>query len=146
MATYRRGVPYEVGMGPSNSEVVLFAGLPAAGRNSGFEPATGHWRQAGGSGPEIDTLWEVAAGRHVPWRALHPCWTTPANALHIAYLGTDARTGPPASLLAGWTGESSNCSNLLLTLYGTPLPTRPTRSGWRLLMLCAAPYLFQICR
>ena len=27
MATYR-GVPYEVGLGPSNSEVVLFAACP----------------------------------------------------------------------------------------------------------------------
>ena len=41
MATYR-GVPYEVGMGPSNSDVVLFAACPPP-EELGFErpPGTG---------------------------------------------------------------------------------------------------------
>ena len=60
MATYR-GVPYEVGMGPSNSEVVLFAACPPP-EELGFEPATGHWRKPV-IRAEIDTLWESRPGR-----------------------------------------------------------------------------------
>ena len=55
MATYR-GVPYEVGLGPSNSEVVLFAACPPP-EELGFEPATGHWRKPV-IRAQIDALWE----------------------------------------------------------------------------------------
>jgi hypothetical protein len=55
MATYR-GVPYEVGLGPSNFELVLFAACPPP-EELGFEPATGHWRKQV-IRAEIDALWE----------------------------------------------------------------------------------------
>ena len=86
MATYR-GVPYEVGMGPSNSEVVLFAACPPP-EELGFEPATGHWRKPV-IRAEIDTLWE---SRPVGMFRGEPCIVLddPGERLHIAYLGTDA--------------------------------------------------------
>jgi hypothetical protein len=86
MATYR-GVPYEVGMGPSNSEVVLFAACPPP-EELGFEPATGHWRKPV-IRAEIDTLWE---SRPVGMFRGQPCIVLddPGERLHIAYLGTDA--------------------------------------------------------
>jgi hypothetical protein len=86
MATYR-GVPYEVGMGPSNSEVVLFAACPPP-EELGFEPATGHWRKPV-LRAEIDTLWE---SRPVGMFRGEPCIVLddPGERLHIAYLGTDA--------------------------------------------------------
>ena len=55
MATYR-GVPYEVGVGPSNSDVVLFAACPPP-EELGFEPAPGHWRKHV-IRAEVDVLWE----------------------------------------------------------------------------------------
>jgi hypothetical protein len=86
MATYR-GVPYEVGLGPSNSEVVLFAACPPP-EELGFEPATGHWRKPV-IRAEIDTLWE---SRPVGVFRGEPCVVLddPGERLHIAYLGTDA--------------------------------------------------------
>ena len=86
MATYR-GVPYEVGMGPSNSDVVLFAACPPP-EELGFEPATGHWRKPV-IRAEIDTLWE---SRPVGMFRGEPCIVLddPGERLHIAYLGTDA--------------------------------------------------------
>jgi hypothetical protein len=86
MATYR-GVPYEVGLGPSNSEVVLFAACPPP-EELGFEPATGHWRKPV-IRAEIDTLWE---SRPVGVFRGEPCIVLddPGERLHIAYLGTDA--------------------------------------------------------
>jgi hypothetical protein len=86
MATYR-GVPYEVGLGPSNSEVVLFAACPPP-EELGFEPATGHWRKPV-IRAEIDTLWE---SRPVGIFRGEPCMVLddPGERLHIAYLGTDA--------------------------------------------------------
>src|SRR4249920_814093 len=86
MATYR-GVPYEVGLGPSNSEVVLFAACPPP-EELGFEPATGHWRKPV-IRAEIDTLWE---SRPVGIFRGEPCIVLddPGERLHIAYLGTDA--------------------------------------------------------
>jgi hypothetical protein len=86
MATYR-GVPYEVGLGPSNSEVVLFAACPPP-EELGFEPATGHWRKPV-IRAEIDTLWE---SRPVGMFRGEPCMVLddPGERLHIAYLGTDA--------------------------------------------------------
>src|SRR5215467_14000904 len=86
MATYR-GVPYEVGLGPSNSDVVLFAACPPP-EELGFEPATGHWRKPV-IRAEIDTLWE---SRPVGIFRGEPCIVLddPDERLHIAYLGTDA--------------------------------------------------------
>ena len=86
MATYR-GVPYEVGLGPSNSEVVLFAACPPP-EELGFEPATGHWRKPV-IRAEIDTLWE---SRPVGIFRGEACMVLddPGERLHIAYLGTDA--------------------------------------------------------
>ena len=55
MATYR-GVPYEVGVGPSSSEVVLFAACPPP-EELGFEPAPGYWRKQVNR-VEVDGLWE----------------------------------------------------------------------------------------
>src|SRR2546421_3308614 len=86
MATYR-GVPGEVGMGPSNSEVVLFAACPPP-EELGFEPATGHWRKPV-IRAEIDTLWE---SRPVGMFRGEACIVLddPGERLQIAYLGTDA--------------------------------------------------------
>ena len=86
MATYR-GVPYEVGLGPSNSEVVLFAACPPP-EELGFEPATGHWRKPV-IRAQIDALWE---SRPVGMFRGEPCMVLddPGERLHIAYLGTDA--------------------------------------------------------
>ena len=86
MATYR-GVPYEVGLGPSNSEVVLFAACPPP-EDLGFEPATGHWRKQV-IRAEIDGLWE---SRPVGTFRGEPCIVLddPGERLHIAYLGGDA--------------------------------------------------------
>jgi hypothetical protein len=86
MATYR-GVPYEVGLGPSNSEVVLFAACPPP-EELGFEPATGHWRKPV-IRAQIDALWE---SRPVGMFRGEPCIVLddPGERLHIAYLGADA--------------------------------------------------------
>ena len=87
MATYR-GVPYEVGVGPSSSEVVLFAACPPP-EELGFEPAPGHWRKQL-SGAEVDVLWESR-----PVGSFHgdPCLVLDdlGDRLHIAYLGKDGR-------------------------------------------------------
>src|SRR5215831_18224933 len=86
MATYR-GVPYEVGLGPSNSDVVLFAACPPP-EELGFEPATGHWRKPV-IRAQIDALWE---SRPVGMFRGEPCIVLddPGDRLHIAYLGSDA--------------------------------------------------------
>jgi hypothetical protein len=86
MATYR-GVPYEVGLGPSNSEVVLFAACPPP-EELGFEPATGHWRKPV-IRAQIDALWE---SRPVGMFRGERCIVLddPGERLHIAYLGADA--------------------------------------------------------
>src|SRR5215467_1157748 len=86
MATYR-GVPYEAGVGPSGSDVVLFAACPPP-EELGFEPATGHWRKRV-IRAEVDTLWEsrpVGTFRDEPCMVLDDL----GDRLHIAYLGEDA--------------------------------------------------------
>jgi hypothetical protein len=87
MATYR-GVPYEVGVGPSSTEVVLFAACPPP-EELGFEPAPGHWRKPV-SRAEVDVLWES-----LPVGSFHgdPCLVLDdlGDRLHIAYLGKDGR-------------------------------------------------------
>jgi hypothetical protein len=92
MATYR-GVPYEAGVGPSGSDVVLFAACPPP-EELGFEPATGHWRKRV-IRAEVDALWEsrpVGTFRDEPCLVLDDL----GDRLHIAYLGADA--GRAASL------------------------------------------------
>ena len=92
MATYR-GVPYEAGVGPSGSDVVLFAACPPP-EELGFEPATGHWRKRV-IRAEVDALWEsrpVGTFRDEPCIVLDDL----GDRLHIAYLGADA--GLAASL------------------------------------------------
>ena len=87
MATYR-GVPYEVGVGPSSSDVVLFAACPPP-EELGFEPAPGHWRKRV-IRAEVDVLWESR-----PVGTFHgdPCLVLDdlGDRLHIAYLGKDGR-------------------------------------------------------
>jgi hypothetical protein len=87
MATYR-GVPYEVGVGPSNSDVVLFAACPPP-EELGFEPAPGHWRKHV-IRAEVDVLWESR-----PVGSFHgdPCLVLDdlGDRLHVAYLGKDGR-------------------------------------------------------
>src|SRR5260370_35206167 len=87
MASYR-GAPYEVGLGPAASDVVLFAALPPP-EELGFEPATGHWRKKV-IRAEVDALWE---SRPVGIFRGEPCLVLDdlGNRLHITYLGTDAR-------------------------------------------------------
>jgi hypothetical protein len=87
MATYR-GVPYEVGVGPSSSDVVLFAACPPP-EELDFEPAPGHWRKQV-IRAEVDALWESR-----PVGSFHgdPCLVLDdlGDRLHIAYLGKDGR-------------------------------------------------------
>ena len=87
MATYR-GVPYEVGVGPSSSDVVLFAACPPP-EELGFEPAPGHWRKQV-IRAEVNVLWESR-----PVGTFHgdPCLVLDdlGDRLHIAYLGKDGR-------------------------------------------------------
>ena len=87
MASYR-GAPYEVGLGPAESDVVLFAALPPP-EELGFEPAPGHWRKKV-SRAEVDALWE---SRPVGIFRGEPCLVLDdlGERLHITYLGTDAR-------------------------------------------------------
>jgi hypothetical protein len=87
MASYR-GVPYEVGLGPADADVVLFAACPPP-EELGFEPATGHWRKRV-IRAEVDALWEsrpVGSFRGEPCLILDDL----GDRLHITYLGTDAR-------------------------------------------------------
>jgi hypothetical protein len=87
MATYR-GVPYEVGVGPSSSDVVLFAACPPP-EELGFDPAPGHWRKRV-MRAEVDVLWESR-----PVGTFHgdPCLVLDdlGDRLHIGYLGKDGR-------------------------------------------------------
>jgi hypothetical protein len=87
MATYR-GVPYEVGVGPAESDVVLFAACPPP-EELGFEPAPGHWRKRV-IRAEVDVLWESR-----PIGTFHgeACLVLDdlGDRLHIVYLGKDAR-------------------------------------------------------
>jgi hypothetical protein len=85
MATYR-GIPYEAGVGPTDSDIVLFAACPPP-EELGFQPATGHWRKAV-TRAEVDAVWEskpsgVFGGE--------PCLVLDelGDQLHIGYPGHD---------------------------------------------------------
>src|SRR6266481_4166922 len=86
MATYR-GVPYEAGVGPYGSDVVVFAACPPP-EELGFEPATGHWckqlRVA-----DVQAIWE---SRPVGTFRGERCMVLDdlGDRLHIGYLGHDA--------------------------------------------------------
>jgi hypothetical protein len=86
MATYR-GVAYEAGVGPSDSDVVLFAACPPP-EDLGFEPATGHWRKHVRL-QEVQALWE---SRPTGLFRGEPCIVLDdlGDRLHIAYLGHNA--------------------------------------------------------
>ena len=86
MATYR-GVPYEAGIGPTDSDVVLFAACPPP-EELGFEPATGHWRKQLDI-QDVQALWEsrpMGTFRGARCIVLDDM----GDRLHIAYLGHDA--------------------------------------------------------
>ncbi len=87
MAAYR-GAPYEVGVGPTSSDVVLFAALPPP-EELGFEPAPGYWRKRV-TRAEIDVLWE---SRPIGTFRGEPCLVLDDqdDRLHIVYLGNDGR-------------------------------------------------------
>src|SRR6266566_3292244 len=86
MATYR-GVSYEAGLGPTDSDVVLFASSqPPA--ELGFEPAPGYWRKRISRG-ELEALWE---SRPTGVYRSEPCLVLEeiGDRLHITRLGHDA--------------------------------------------------------
>jgi hypothetical protein len=86
MATYR-GAPYEAGVGPTDSDVVLFAACPPP-EELGFEPATGHWRKQLRI-EDVQALWESRPmGRFRGARCI--VLDDLGDRLHIAYLGHDA--------------------------------------------------------
>ncbi len=86
MATYR-GAPYQAGVGPSDTDVVLFAACPPP-EELGFEPATGHWRKRV-TRAEVEALWEARpVGTYRGARCV--VLDDLGERLHIAYLGHDA--------------------------------------------------------
>ncbi|MGN6791959.1 MAG: hypothetical protein ACTHJW_06165, partial [Streptosporangiaceae bacterium] len=86
LANYQ-GAPYEAGVGPQESGVVLFAACPPP-EDLGFEPATGHWRKEVGRG-DVQTLYE---SRPVGIFRGERCVVLDdlSDRLHITYLGHDA--------------------------------------------------------
>src|ERR1700735_2823477 len=85
MAPYR-GVAYEAGIGPTDSDVVLFAACPPP-EELGFQPAVGHWRKPV-KRAEGAAVWESPpSGR---FRG-EPCLVLDdlGEQLHIVYLGDD---------------------------------------------------------
>jgi hypothetical protein len=86
MATYR-GVPYEAGIGPADTDIVLFAACPPP-EELGFEPATGHWRKQLPR-QDVQALWESKpTGKFRGEGCL--VLDDLGDRLHIAYLGHDA--------------------------------------------------------
>jgi hypothetical protein len=85
MATYR-GVPYEAGVGPADSDIMLFAACPPP-EDLGFLPATGHWRKSVNRA-EVDVVWE---SRPSGTFGDEPCLVLDdlGDQLHIGYLGHD---------------------------------------------------------
>ena len=86
LASYQ-GAPYEAGVDPAETGVVLFAACPPP-EDLGFEPATGHWRKEVGRN-DVHTLYE---SRPVGTFRGERCVVLDDlnDRLHIAYLGHDA--------------------------------------------------------
>jgi hypothetical protein len=86
LASYQ-GAPYEAGIGPEESGVVLFAACPPP-EDLRFEPATGHWRKEV-SRDEVQMIYE---SRPVGTFRGERCVVLDDlnERLHIAYLGHDA--------------------------------------------------------
>jgi hypothetical protein len=86
LATYQ-GAPYEAGIGPDGSGVVLFAACPPP-EELRFEPATGHWRKRVGR-EDLQALYQsLPVGMFRGERCVVLDDFT--DRLHIAYLGHDA--------------------------------------------------------
>jgi hypothetical protein len=87
MASYQ-GSPFEAGIGPTDSDIVLFAACPPP-EDLGFEPATGHWRK---QVPirDVQAVWEsrpIGLFRGARCMVLDDL----GDRLHIGYLGHDAQ-------------------------------------------------------
>ena len=67
MATYL-GVPYQAGLGPDGTEVMLLSAGPPP-EELGFTAAAGHWRKQV-SMTDLDAPVAIAAGGRVPGRAV----------------------------------------------------------------------------
>ena len=86
LASYQ-GAPYEAGIGPDETGVVLFAACPPP-EELRFEPATGHWRKEVSRG-DVQMIYEsrpVGSFRGERCVVLDDL----NDRLHIAYLGHDA--------------------------------------------------------
>ena len=86
LASYQ-GAPYEAGIGPEETGVVLFAACPPP-EDLKFEPATGHWRKEV-SRDDVQMIYE---SRPVGIFRGERCVVLDDlnDRLHIAYLGHDA--------------------------------------------------------
>src|SRR5215475_6621582 len=95
LASYQ-GAPYEAGVGPSDTDVVLFAACPPP-EDLRFEPATGHWRKRVHRG-DVQTLHE---SRPVGMFRGERCIVLDdlGDRLHICFLGHD---GYKAEQLGYW--------------------------------------------
>src|SRR5215470_8824061 len=86
LASYQ-GAPYEAGIGPDESGVVLFAACPPP-EDLRFEPATGHWRKRV-SRADVQALYQsLPVGMFRGERCV--VLDDLNDRLHIAYLGHDA--------------------------------------------------------
>jgi hypothetical protein len=85
MASYQ-GSPFEADLGPTESDIVLFAACPPP-EDLGFEPATGHWRKQLRI-PDVQAVWE---SRPVGIFRGERCIVLDdlGDRLHIGYLGHD---------------------------------------------------------
>jgi hypothetical protein len=85
MASYR-GVPYEAAVGPTDSDIVLFAAHPPP-EALGFQRTTGLWRKEVHRA-EVDAVWESRPSGSFGGR---PCLVLDdlGDQLHIGYLGQD---------------------------------------------------------
>ena len=86
LATYQ-GAPYEAGVGPTDSDVVLFAACPPP-EELRFQPATGHWRKT----VSRRDVRELHESRPVGTFRGERCIVLDdlGDRLHIVYLGHDA--------------------------------------------------------
>lgn len=85
MASYR-GVPYEAAVGPTDSDIVLFAACPPPDA-LGFDATTGLWRKAVHRA-EVDAVWQARPSGAFGGQ---PCLVLDdlGDQLHIGYLGQD---------------------------------------------------------